>query len=70
MVRHEQHFPTIILIFMISVGHPQPPPLFRQTGIGIMSRSAPAVGLAKRAVEKMGGEWGGIGSSEDFKTSF
>ncbi|KII92354.1 hypothetical protein PLICRDRAFT_172457 [Plicaturopsis crispa FD-325 SS-3] len=41
----------------------QPPPSFRQTAISMTSGFAPAAGLAKRAVEKMGRAWGGMGSS-------
>lgn len=38
-------------------------PSFRQTAISMTSGFAPAAGLAKRAVEKMGRAWGGISSS-------
>ncbi|TFK44206.1 hypothetical protein BDQ12DRAFT_717378 [Crucibulum laeve] len=40
-----------------------PLPSFRQTAISMTSGFAPAAGLAKRAVEKMGRAWGGISSS-------
>jgi hypothetical protein len=38
-------------------------PSLRQTAISMTSGFAPAAGLAKRAVEKMGRAWGGISSS-------
>lgn len=40
-----------------------PGPSFRQTAISMTSGLAPAAGLAKRAVEKMGRAWGGMSSS-------
>lgn len=39
------------------------PPSMRQTAISMTSGFAPAAGLAKRAVEKMGRAWGGMNSS-------
>jgi hypothetical protein len=38
---------------------------FRQTAISITGGLAPAAGLAKRAVEKMGRAWGGFGSNSN-----
>jgi hypothetical protein len=38
-------------------------PSFRQTAISMTNSLAPAAGLAKRAVEKMGRAWGGLSSS-------
>ncbi|KAG7091070.1 hypothetical protein E1B28_010127 [Marasmius oreades] len=42
---------------------PSPPTSLRQTAISITGGFAPAAGLAKRAVEKMGRAWGGLSSS-------
>jgi hypothetical protein len=43
---------------------------FRQTAISITGGLAPAAGLAKRAVEKMGRAWGGFGSNSNGLSHF
>ncbi|KAF9467461.1 hypothetical protein BDZ94DRAFT_1041372 [Collybia nuda] len=47
----------------------QPTPSFRQTAISMTNSLAPAAGLAKRAVEKMGRAWGGLSSGSSSATS-
>lgn len=43
--------------------HPPPPPSFRQTAVSITSSLAPAAGLARKAVEKVKGALGHMGST-------
>ena len=72
--RHDRNLPDIPPAHphrspILAIGQPQPPPSFRQTAISITSGFAPAAGLAKRAVEKMGRAWGGIGSGSGNSSS-
>lgn len=48
---------------------PQSQPGFRQAAISISNNFGPAAGLAKRAVERVGRAWGGIGSSHNTSAS-
>ncbi|KAL0574700.1 hypothetical protein V5O48_007258 [Marasmius crinis-equi] len=57
---HTQHLPPSS--FPRKTPSPQPTGL-RQTAISITGGFAPAAGLAKRAVEKMGRAWGGFSSN-------
>ncbi|KAF9446353.1 hypothetical protein P691DRAFT_211736 [Macrolepiota fuliginosa MF-IS2] len=43
--------------------HPAPPPSFRQTAVSLTSSLAPAAGLARKAVEKVKGAWGHMGTA-------